>query len=170
MPQETWWEEARKIRTGLFCGRINSFRIRFGIYQERTRSEPDMDEIIKTKEGLERYFDNPETDLTIEDLELMMQDVMDKRRGISENYIIYQNKLLEAERNRKVVGVGGNVKSLHDARFVVYSRGERPLVGMQGLDCAYTGSKRIAMVLLSEQRRLSESRRPKLVEIREFGI
>ncbi|NLY96765.1 MAG: adenylyl-sulfate reductase subunit alpha [Clostridiaceae bacterium] len=84
--------------------------------------EPDMDEIIKTKEGLERYFDNPETDLTIEDLELMMQDVMDKKAGgISENYIIYQNKLLEAE--KEIVRLSELVETLkastmHDLLFI----------------------------------------------------
>lgn len=84
--------------------------------------ESDINEINDKIESLERYFNNLETDLLPEDLELMMQEVMDQKvGGISQNYVIYQNKLLEADQEIKRLAELCellNAKTMHDLLMI----------------------------------------------------
>ena len=93
--------------------------------------QSDVNEINDAMENIEKFFANPETDMLIEDLELMMQEVMDQKvGGISENYVIYHDKLLAAEEEiKRLTGLVDTLRAntMHDL-LMIYEVKDRLLV------------------------------------------
>ncbi len=92
----------KKYVPGCFAEGLIASMAALGYIKTIQSVQPDQREIDNGLDRLGRYFDNPENDLIIDDVELIMQQIMDEYvGGISQNYIIHTDKLDIAEKEIK---------------------------------------------------------------------